>query len=186
MPHSIFVCRIALASMFAIAAAGKLGSRDGFGAFVASLREFGVPGALSTPPFGALVISAELGAAVALVVAPAAGGALGAVLLAGFALGIAHVVSTGQTVRCRCFGAGAAPVGRTHWIRNLVLAAIAVTVAILEPSRSLRFAVRPDIVVATLAGIGIGALITRWDDLVFLFSTASLAAGRGGSRRSSP
>ncbi len=186
MHHLLFVCRIALATMFGIAAFAKLGSRDGFRSFVASLRAFGVPTALSTPPFGALLIVAELGAGVALVVAPAAGGALGAVLLAGFALGIAHVVRTGETVRCRCFGAGGAPVGRAHWIRNLALAAIAGAVAILEPSWSLRFSVQPDIVVATLAGLGAGALFTRWDDLLFLFSTASLAPVRSASRRSHP
>jgi hypothetical protein len=186
MHHLIFVCRIALASMFGIAAFTKLASRDGFRTFVASLRAFGVPAALSTPPFAALLILAELGAGVALVVVPAAGGALGALLLAGFALGIAHVVRTGEPVRCRCFGAGGATVGRAHWIRNLALAAIAGAVAILEPSWSLGLAIRPDIVVATLAGLGAGVLVTRLDDLVFLFSTASLAPERSASRRSFP
>jgi len=186
MHHLIFVCRIALASMFGIAALNKLGSRDGFRLFVASLRDFGVPQALSTPPVGALFIAAELGAGVALVLAPAAGGALAAALLAGFALGIAHVVRRGQIVRCRCFGAGGATVGRAHLIRNAVLAAVAAAVAILEPSQPLAFAVRPDVIIAALAGIGAGLLITRWDDLVFLFSTASLAPVRSASRRSPP
>jgi hypothetical protein len=185
MHYLIFVCRIALASMFGIAALSKLGSRDGFRSFVATLRAFGVPPALSTSPFGALLIVAELGTGAALVVAPAAGGALGAVLLAGFAVGIAQVVRTGESVRCRCFGAGGATLGRAHWIRNLVLAAVAGAVAILEPSWSLGFALRPDIVVAAFAGVGVGVLITRWDDLMFLFSTASLAPVRS-SRRSLP
>jgi hypothetical protein len=186
MHHLIFVCRIALASVFGIAALAKLTSRDGFRSFVASLRTFGVPQVLSTPLFGALVIVAELGAGTALVVAPSAGGALGAVLLAGFALGIAHAIRAGEPVRCRCFGAGGATLGRAHWIRNLALAAIAGAVAILEPSRSLGFALRPDIVVTALVGLGAGALITRWDDLVYLFSTASLAPERSASRRSLP
>jgi len=186
MHHLIFVCRIALASMFGIAAFNKLGSRDGFRLFVASLRDFGVPQALSTPPFAALLVAAELGAGVALVVVPSAGGALAAVLLAGFTLGIAHVVHHGQTVRCRCFGAGGATVGRGHVIRNAVLAGLAGAVFVLEPSLPLPFAVRPDVIIAALAGVGAGALITRWDDLVFLFSTASLAPVRSASRRSPP
>jgi hypothetical protein len=107
-------------------------------------------------------------------------------LLAGFALGIAHVVRTGEPVGCRCFGAGGATLGRAHWIRDLVLAAVAGAIAILEPSRSPGLAIRPDIVLATLVGLGAGVLVTRWDDLMFLFSTARLAPVRSASRRSPP
>jgi hypothetical protein len=182
MHYLLFGARLALASVFAFAALGKLGSRDAFSSFLASLPAFGVPARLSTRAFGALIVIAELGAAIALALAPRWGGALAAALLGGFALGIVHVLRSGQAVRCRCFGAGGARVGRAHLIRNLALAAIAIAVAILAPRYPLPLVIRPDVVVVGLAGLGLGALITRWDDLVFLFSTASL----GASRRSAP
>ena len=182
MHHLLFVCRLALASVLAFAALGKLGSRDAFSSFRASLPAFGVPARLATRWFAALLVAAELAACAALVAVPRLGGGLAAGLLAGFALGVVHVLRGGQAVRCRCFGAGAATVGRAHLIRNVALAAIAIAVAILAPSHPLSFAVRPDVILAALAGLGLGALIARWDDLVFLFSTASL----GASRRSSP
>jgi hypothetical protein len=182
MHHLLFVCRIALASVLAFAALGKLGSRDAFASFLASLPSFGVPARLASRGFAALLVAAELGAAAALIGGPRLGGGLAAGLLAGFALGIVHVLRGGRAVRCRCFGAGGAAVGRAHLLRNLALAAIAVGVAILAPSYPLSLTVRPDVIVAALAGTGAGALITRWDDLVFLFGAASV----GASRRSSP
>ena len=182
MHHLLFMCRIALASMFALAGLGKLANRDAFASFVASLGPFGVPAGLATRPVGALIVAAELGATAALVCVPLAGGALAAALLAGFALGIVHVLRSGRAVRCRCFGAAGATVGRSHLARNLALAALALAVAALAPSHPLSFTGRPDAIIAALVGLGLGALITRWDDLVFLFGTTS----PGTSRRSSP
>jgi hypothetical protein len=180
MHHLRFVCQSALASVFSFAALGKLGNRDAVSSLLASLPAFGVPARLATRWFAALLVAAELGAAAALVIAPRLGGVLAAGLLAGFALGIIHVLRSGAAVRCRCFGAGGVPVGRANVIRNIALAALAIAVAIGAPARP--FLVQPDTILAALAGLGAGALIARWDDLVFLFSTASL----GGSRRSSP
>jgi len=180
MHHLLFMCRIALASMFALAALGKLANRDAFASFVASLGPFGIPAGLATRPAGALIVAAELAAAAALVCVPIAGGALAAALLTGFALGIVHVLRSGRAVRCRCFGAAGATVGRSHLARNLALAALAIAVA--APSHPLAFAVRPDVIIAALVGLGLGALISRWDDLVFLFGTVTPAT----SRRSSP
>lgn len=179
-PHLLLVCRCALATVFALATIGKLGHRA-FPSFLASLPAFGVPARLATPWLAALLVAAELAAAVTLVIAPRLGGMLAAGLLIGFARGVVHVLRGGQAVRCRCFGAGGAAIGRAHLIRNLALAAIAIAVAILAPAYP-SFTVRPDVILAAIAGLGLGTLIARWDDLVFLFSTASL----GASPRSSP
>lgn len=186
MHHLVFACRISLATMFAVAAIGKLRSRDAFRAFVSSLAPFGIPPRLAKPPLAASLIAAELAAAAALATAPRPGGLLAATLLAGFALGIAHVVRRGAAVRCRCFGAGGAAVGRAHLARNLVLAALALAVALVAPAAPLRWSTDPDVVLASAAGIGLGALLTRWDDLAFLFGAARLLPTSGTSRRSSP
>jgi hypothetical protein len=183
MHYLLFVGRIALASMFALAARGKLANRDAFTSFVASLVAFGVPRRLATRPAGALIVGAELVAAIALVGAPVAGGALAAALLAGFALGTGHVLRGGHAVRCRCFGSSsAAPVGRSELARNLVLAALALALAALAPSYPMSSLIQADAILAALVGLGLGTLITRWDDLRFLFGPARPRT----PRRSSP
>jgi hypothetical protein len=123
------VCaRLALTSVFAVAAVGKLLDREGS---AASLAEFGVPdrligaGSIGVP-------AAELLAALALLLAPTAqAGAIAAlVLLAAFSWAILPTIRRGEKTECHCFGAlHSEPVGGGLLVRNAVLAVIAVGVA---------------------------------------------------------
>ncbi|MFC7643690.1 MauE/DoxX family redox-associated membrane protein [Streptosporangium lutulentum] len=73
------------------------------------------------------VFAAELAAVVLLAVPTTAviGFALSAVLLTGFAAGIAGALRRGERTPCRCFGAAGTRLGPAHLVRNLVLAVIA-------------------------------------------------------------
>ncbi|MEO7734526.1 MAG: MauE/DoxX family redox-associated membrane protein [Kofleriaceae bacterium] len=164
MMYALWIGRIALATVFVVAATSKLRSRAAFHDFLESLPGFGVPAARS---IGAALVLAELGAAGALVGWPRVGGSLAALLLTGFSAGIVRVLGRPEPVQCRCFGASRSIVGRSHLVRNLVLAALAVAVAVAD-----RDAARAslELLAATAGGLGLGLLVTRWDDLVFIFS----------------
>jgi uncharacterized membrane protein YphA (DoxX/SURF4 family)/thiol-disulfide isomerase/thioredoxin len=130
--EALLLLRLALAVVFAAAAAAKLldlaGSR-------AALVGFGVP-----PPVaavgGTLLPAAEL--AVALTLVPdstarwAAAGAL--VLLLSFIGGIARSLAQGQAPDCHCFGQlHSEPAGWSTLARNLLLAAVAAVVLVAGP-----------------------------------------------------
>ncbi|MCW2953024.1 MAG: hypothetical protein JWQ48_2194 [Conexibacter sp.] len=129
MATLLLIVRLALAAVFALAAAGKLA--DGEGARTAVAR-FGAPLALAGPL--AIVLTAvELAIAAGLVIVTSA--ALAAVaaaaLLVLFSLAIARVLARGEAPDCHCFGTvGAAPVGRSTLARNAALLAAAAFVAI--------------------------------------------------------
>jgi len=183
MTYLLWTGQIALATVLAVAAASKLTSRAALRDFTASLDDFGIPAPLVRPAFGLAIAIAELGCAAALIGAPRIGGSLSAALFVGFAAGIVHALGRPEPVRCRCFGAAGTVLGRGHVVRNLALAVLAgaVTARGLAPGR-------PDAVggaLAALAGLGAGLLITRWDDLAFIFSTASARPGRRAGERTS-
>ena len=125
----LLVARLALAAVFAVAAVGKLLNRVRTSE---TLAEFGVPAPLRGPAAIALPL-AELAIAGALLpAATAAWAALGAaLLLAAFTSAVMRVLARGDDVDCNCFG----PLGPsriTVWtaVRNLVLLAVAATVAV--------------------------------------------------------
>ncbi|MFB4298829.1 MauE/DoxX family redox-associated membrane protein [Actinomadura sp. NTSP31] len=125
MPYVELAARCVLGLTFLVAVAGKLRGRNAFRAFRRS-----VPGlAPGLPPAAtsAAVVAAEAAVVVLLAIgstAPAGLALAGAVLLA-FALAIHRALRTGRRATCRCFGTGAAPVGRVHVARNLALATVA-------------------------------------------------------------
>jgi len=94
--------RLILAAVFLVAGSTKMLDRDGS---VRALREFGIPGVLAAPA-GALLPVAELGVAIALLIASAAWyaawGALG--LLALFFVAAAWNLVRGRKPDCHCFG----------------------------------------------------------------------------------
>src|SRR5689334_6825226 len=98
------LAQLVLAGTLALSALSKtyLPSR-----FAMTLRQLGVPSALSTPG-AAVVIVAELATGVALVVAPGPGWPRVAVLAlaSGFAGAGAWALATGRRVACHCFGPG--------------------------------------------------------------------------------
>jgi len=164
MDYVLLFIRTAVAMVFAIAVIAKLGGRDAFHQFTTSLASFGLPARASV---AAMVVAGEAASAFLLAVAPRLGGPLAAILLAGFAIGIAGVVRRGATVHCRCFGATTAALGRRHVIRNLVLAVASAAVALGPVPASLG---DPAVVAAIVVGLAVGAAIAKWDDLTFVFA----------------
>jgi peroxiredoxin len=146
---TILLVRLALAAVFAVAAAGKMmdlaGSRKALGDFGFGPRL----AALGGPALPAL----ELLIAAALVVTPTArwGAVTALVLLGAFIVGIARLLRAGQAPDCHCFGQiHSEPVGASTLIRNAVLAAAALVVVVGAPGRSL----------AWFSGEGLALLLT--------------------------
>ncbi|MDQ1391674.1 MAG: hypothetical protein QOF30_651 [Acidimicrobiaceae bacterium] len=122
--------------MFAVAGLAKLMDRE---AVRQAARAFGVPGPLVAPIAAALPF-AELGVAVALVIAASAvAGAIAALVLLGlFGTGITVSLARGRQPDCRCFGqVHSAPVGWKTLIRNVGFAAAAFVVVAAGPGSSL-------------------------------------------------
>lgn len=179
MHTSLWIARSALATIFIVAGTSKLRSRAALRELVDSLPAFGIPSSLATSFVAAMLALAELATAALLVVVPRAGGIAAALLLAGFAVGIAKVITSHAPVTCRCFGASAQPVGTSHLVRNIVLAGAALAIAAIP---AVALAPSLPLAAATLGGLALGALITRWDDLAFIFSTPDLPARRARQR----
>ena len=166
-----FVSRTLLATVFAVAAIGKTGSRKSYTRFAESLADLTwVPRPLRRAVAPSIVLAEA--AVVVLAVVPATaviGLSLALLVLASFTFAIAHALHEGTALRCNCFGRDAGAMGLPHLLRNLLLfgAAVAgcVTAAIGPGSGS------PQGTAAAFAGgVLIGGVITRWDDLVYVFT----------------
>lgn len=125
----LLVARVLLATVFAVAAAGKLISRR---RTAETLAEFGVPDTLLRPLAVALPL-AELAIAVALLPpATAPWAALAAaIMLVAFTVAVARVLARGEAVDCNCFGS-LGPSQITPWtaVRNVFLLLLAGSVAV--------------------------------------------------------
>ena len=102
MSGATVAARLALALMFAVAAAAKLADRDDARR---TLRGFLVPGPL-VAPLAVLVPLAELATAGALVASPtvAIGAGAALALLLAFTAAVAAALAGGRRVDCGCFG----------------------------------------------------------------------------------
>ncbi len=159
------IARALLVVVFAGAVAGKLRSAQAFAEFLDSVAVL-APGRLPTRPVGTLVVAGEA-AAVVLLLVPATrlpGYALSVLLLGAFAMGIARIVHSGQSVRCRCFGGGAGVLGPGHLVRNALLAATACAGALGGAATT----TASGALVALTAGALLGLVTTRWEDIAFL------------------
>jgi uncharacterized membrane protein YphA (DoxX/SURF4 family)/thiol-disulfide isomerase/thioredoxin len=137
----LLTLRCLLATVFLVAAVGKLLDRQGSRR---ALQEFGVPDRLIGGA-GWLLPVAELSVTASLLIRPSArwgaGGAL--LLLAVFIAAVAHAISRGQAPDCHCFGQiHSEPAGRSTLIRNLVLAIPAVVILVAGSGPSLDGGVR--------------------------------------------
>lgn len=146
-----------LAATFAWAGAAKLGRRVDT---AAGFRALGLSraGALAT-----IVPAAELLLAVALLAAPAVGGATALVLLAAFTVVLARALRRGVEVRCACFGqAGGPPLSIVDVVRNGLLGVLAAgaLAAGLEP-RMPSAAALGSMAVAAVAGGGLLRVLRR-------------------------
>jgi Methylamine utilisation protein MauE len=153
--------RCLLGVVFAVSALSK---RD-FGAFERSLGRMRlVPGRLLRA-VGITVLAAEIGTVVLLAIPGRVFGfALAVIVLGAFTAAIATVLGRGISEPCPCFGPSTASLGWEHLVRNVFLLAV----ALLGGFASGPAASMGTMVVAAAAGLLVGTLITRFDDLVAL------------------
>ena len=156
MSVALLIARCLLAVVLVIAAVGKLA--DGRGVRV-TLGEFGVPRALRGP--GAVVLPvSELAIAVLLVPAATAraGAVASVVLLATFCVAIAVSLARGERPDCGCFGrARSTAAGPATLARNVGLAAVAATIAVVGPGEGVGEAV--DGLRVSPVGVGVAVLV---------------------------
>ncbi|MGW4498777.1 MauE/DoxX family redox-associated membrane protein [Micromonospora sp. NPDC004336] len=195
--------RCLLALVFLASAAGKLRGRPAFRAFADSLRTMDLLPARTVVPVAGAVVAAEAVVPVLLlaplpgVAVTTAGFALAVALLVAFTVAIAAVLSRGTQASCRCFGeAAAAPFGRHHLARNVVLTVVA-GIGVYAASGDPGITVRAAALSVPLGVVG-ALVVVRLDDLVALFSpaapaggvpprgTAGRAAGRGPGHTAGP
>ncbi|WP_433318430.1 MauE/DoxX family redox-associated membrane protein [Micromonospora sp. CA-269861] len=174
MSYLLVFCGCLLALVFLASAASKLRGRIAFRAFADSLRSMRLLPERVVVPVAAAVAVAE--ATVPLLLVPLPVAALttvaflvAAALLATFTVAVAAVLHRGTPASCRCFGeTAAAPFGRHHLARNIVLTVVAgvgAYASLGDPAVTTRTAV-----LAVPLGV-VGALIVvRLDDLAVLFS----------------
>jgi hypothetical protein len=177
--------RVMLGAVFAIAAAGKLRSRAAFDAFVDTIPAYRNARADRLASVAAVVIAAELVAVVLLIVCPLAGLVMTSGLLGAFATLMIVTLRAGTPMVCRCFGAHAEPVGRGHVVRNAVLLLAGAVAAAARWSGSAGGSgvdAAMAVVVIAVAAI-LGVLISRWDDLVFMFRPVARARATAGEVR---
>lgn len=144
---------VVLAATFAWAGAAKLSRPDDTASGFAGL---GLGGAAAL----AMVVPAvELVLAVALLAAPAVGGAVALVLLAAFSVVLLRAVRRGVEVRCACFGqAGGPPLSPVDLLRNGLLAGLAALATAAGPTPRVP---APAAVAAVAAAVVAGAGLLR-------------------------
>jgi peroxiredoxin len=125
---TLLLGQLVLAAVFAVAGLAKFADRDGVRQVAA---EFGAPSAVLAPMVW-LVVIAELGVALAMIVSPWAhiGALVALALLATFSAAVLVNLVRGRRPSCHCFGRlHAAPVGGSTVARNVLLASVAGFVA---------------------------------------------------------
>ncbi|MDO3703163.1 hypothetical protein Q3W71_15940 [Micromonospora sp. C28SCA-DRY-2] len=172
-----------LAPVFLASAASKLRGRRAFRAFADSLRAMDLLPAPVVVLVAAAVAAAEAMVPLLLVPLPdaaltTAGFTVATALSAAFTVVVAVVLHRGGQVSCRCFGeAAAAPFGRRHLARNLVLtvaAGVGAYASLGDPGVTVR-----TLVLAGPLGV-VGALVVvRLDDLAALFRPVTPAGDAG-------
>ena len=167
--------RTLLAVMLAVAVTGKVSSRSNWAAFVASLRDMKIIGESWTRAAAIATVFTETAITVlALVPVRAAGTAAFVVatgLLGALTIAVAVVVRGGTAVTCRCMGASDTPLGMHHVVRNTAL--VAISLLGLAGSLAPGGFQAPMVAIAAMAGLFVGLLITRWDDLATLVGPAT-------------
>ncbi|GIG63579.1 hypothetical protein Lfu02_79510 [Longispora fulva] len=171
----VFTCvtlRALLVGVLALAAIGKLRSRDRLRAFAASVAALGriPPGAAGV--LSPLVPCAELATAGLIAWPPTArlGCAAALAMLAGFTVVLAGTLARGSPAPCNCFGGSAEPVRAGHLARNGLLLLAAGSGLLLSDAAPVP-AVAGVLVLGLALGTGAAFLVSRWDDLHRLLTT---------------
>jgi len=170
MQYVEIAARALFAVVFAVAVASKVSSRSNWVDFVASLRTMRVIRRSWTREAAIATVLAETAIIVLALVPVRAAGTSAFVVAAGLlgvlTLAVAVVVRRGTTVTCRCMGASDTPLGMHHVARNsaLIAAALLGLAGSLAPGGFQA----PMVAAAAFAGLFLGLLVTRWDDLATL------------------
>jgi hypothetical protein len=162
-------CCWLVAVVFAMSAIGKLRTAAMRAAFRRSVVDMAVLPVGAVGPVAAGVPIIEAATVVLLVVPPtaAAGCVLVLGLLATFTTGIVTVLRRGTRAGCLCFGTTERPYGPRHLIRNSLLAAAALTGAVLSGHST----DPPTAMIAIAAGTVAALVLVTFDELLDLFST---------------
>ena len=172
MTYLVIAERFLFGLVLLASAVGKVRSGSAFGAFAASVREFGVlPAAWTRGRVAAGVVVAVEALVPLLLLTGAtapAGLAVAALLLTGLAGAVALVVRRGARVACLCFGTSATPLARRHVVRNAALA-LAAAVGAVAASAPAQPADPVGGAVAAAAGLVVAGLVVAMDDIVELF-----------------
>lgn len=158
--------RIVVGVVFAVAAAGKLRSRQSFTEFAGSLAPLGRPGT-DWRPVAAAVATGEVGTAVLLAVPGTTGIGLAAAtaLLLALSAGIGSALARGRELRCRCFGTSGSTLRGTHLVRNGMLAVLsggALSVYLAGPLPAVPLGL---VAPAALLGAFLAIVVLLWDEL---------------------
>jgi hypothetical protein len=166
--------RVLLATVFLVSASTKLRSAAAFAAFRRSTRRMAILPERLVRPAAVLVVGCE--AAIVLLLATPT--------LGGLAVAIGSTVRRGIDTTCQCFGHSAMPLGIAHIVRNVVLVVVAAVAGVtavrggaLEVGGAL---------LAGLAGVLLGALVTVLDDIRQVLQPPPHRALRATSPRPAP
>ncbi|MEU0386595.1 MauE/DoxX family redox-associated membrane protein [Streptomyces chartreusis] len=166
-----------LTAVFLIAVVGKVGRAGAFSAFADSLRPLAAVSERAVRAVALAVVAVEGAVCLALILphtpATLAGLLAATALLAVFTVVIARSVGRRTTVRCRCFGRSAVPLGRAHVVRNGLLASVAAAGAAAVATGPAGGSDPGMLAVAWCAGAVAGGLVTVVEDLVSLFRPAA-------------
>ncbi|MEV8100273.1 MauE/DoxX family redox-associated membrane protein [Kitasatospora sp. NPDC085879] len=164
MSYAQLGCRALLAVVFAVAVAGKARNRATVAAFAAGLADFPWIPARLRGPVAIATLAAESVTVTLLAGAARAGAALALGVLVLFTVA---TLAAGRAGDCHCFGSARVTSGsrRTFLGRNALLALVALAVVLLPGGP---VAMAPG-TVSLVAGVATGLVVTRWEDLAYLF-----------------
>jgi hypothetical protein len=174
MEYVVPACRCVLGVVFLVASFGKLRRRSAFTEFVAAVERMVPAFARFRLLLAVVVIVNETAVALTMVSARTAlfGFVLAILMLSAFVTGIAISIRRGARSRCRCFGTSDVPLGLRHIVRNIALIALAAVglIGVTVPTEHLP--AQAGVLLSVAAGMVLGTLFIRFDDVVDVFSTS--------------
>jgi hypothetical protein len=165
-------CRATVATVFALAVAGKVIGAGAFTEFTRSVIDMNaVPRRLALPAAWATVLTEGLTVVLVLIPLRSAGivgCALALVLTAAFSSAIARSIRAGNQAACRCFGRSSTPLRARHLVRNGLLLLMALLGLVASSSGS--SAAWSSALVSAVAGLFIGLAVAGFDEIAQLLA----------------